>query len=289
MPANSDRLGLLATVCAQPEDDAPRLVYADWLDEHSQPERAEFIRVQCELARTPDPMRCPRCNEPVVPHRVSSTPWLTRCTKCVWSHGDFWESTVEKGRRHEALRRRERELWGTRCLFFCDHDFGGLPWVSRDGCGDNEAIVRFGPDPEPEHDGKVIYARGFPSTITLDAETFLAHADRLLWREGWTMECPKCSGMRRCGQKWNPALGPPRVPGPWIQLPDCDGTRRIPRPFPATAQPISRVVLTSVPHWSVYLRRHRDTPEVAKEGLESKYPGITFELPAAGGEVMERR
>jgi uncharacterized protein (TIGR02996 family) len=33
-----------------PDDDTPRLVYADWLDEHGQPERAEFIRVQCEAA-----------------------------------------------------------------------------------------------------------------------------------------------------------------------------------------------------------------------------------------------
>jgi uncharacterized protein (TIGR02996 family) len=34
-----------------PDDDAPRLIYADWLDDHGQQERAEFIRVQCELAR----------------------------------------------------------------------------------------------------------------------------------------------------------------------------------------------------------------------------------------------
>src|SRR5262245_30857565 len=34
-------------------DDTPRLVYADWLDEHGDPNRAEFIRVQCEL----EPMR----------------------------------------------------------------------------------------------------------------------------------------------------------------------------------------------------------------------------------------
>lgn len=33
------------------EDDAPRLIYADWLEEKGDPERAEFIRVQCELAR----------------------------------------------------------------------------------------------------------------------------------------------------------------------------------------------------------------------------------------------
>jgi uncharacterized protein (TIGR02996 family) len=47
----SDAAALLAAIRASPADDAPRLVYADWLDEHGQPQRAEFIRVQCELAR----------------------------------------------------------------------------------------------------------------------------------------------------------------------------------------------------------------------------------------------
>ena len=36
-----------------PEDDALRLVYADWLDERGDP-RGQFIRVQCELAQLPD-------------------------------------------------------------------------------------------------------------------------------------------------------------------------------------------------------------------------------------------
>jgi uncharacterized protein (TIGR02996 family) len=34
-----------------PADDTPRLIYADWLEEHGQPERAEFIRLQCCRAR----------------------------------------------------------------------------------------------------------------------------------------------------------------------------------------------------------------------------------------------
>jgi uncharacterized protein (TIGR02996 family) len=33
------------------DDDTSRLVFADWLDDNDQPERAEFIRIQCELAR----------------------------------------------------------------------------------------------------------------------------------------------------------------------------------------------------------------------------------------------
>ena len=50
---------LLRAVFAQPEDDAPRLAYADWLEESGgEPERAALIRVQCELAHlSPDDPR----------------------------------------------------------------------------------------------------------------------------------------------------------------------------------------------------------------------------------------
>jgi uncharacterized protein (TIGR02996 family) len=39
----------LRDICEHPDDEAPRLVYADWLDEHGDEARAEFIRVECEL------------------------------------------------------------------------------------------------------------------------------------------------------------------------------------------------------------------------------------------------
>ncbi len=45
--------GFLADICANVEDDTPRLVYADWLEDHGQPERAELIRVQIERTRLP--------------------------------------------------------------------------------------------------------------------------------------------------------------------------------------------------------------------------------------------
>jgi uncharacterized protein (TIGR02996 family) len=38
-------------------DDTPRVVYADWLEDHRQPDWAAFVRVQCELARLPDALR----------------------------------------------------------------------------------------------------------------------------------------------------------------------------------------------------------------------------------------
>jgi uncharacterized protein (TIGR02996 family) len=44
----------LQAVREAPNDDAPRLIYADWLEEHGQADRAEFIRIQCRLARSPE-------------------------------------------------------------------------------------------------------------------------------------------------------------------------------------------------------------------------------------------
>lgn len=47
----TDDASFLAAIIDRPDDDLPRLVYADYLDESGDPARAEFIRVQCELAR----------------------------------------------------------------------------------------------------------------------------------------------------------------------------------------------------------------------------------------------
>jgi uncharacterized protein (TIGR02996 family) len=41
---------LLAGILAEPDDAGRRAVYADWLEEHGQQARAEFIRLQCRLA-----------------------------------------------------------------------------------------------------------------------------------------------------------------------------------------------------------------------------------------------
>ncbi|HKB03054.1 MAG TPA: TIGR02996 domain-containing protein [Gemmataceae bacterium] len=49
----TDRDAILEAIFAAPADDAPRLVYADWLDEHDYPEQATFVRRQIELFRTP--------------------------------------------------------------------------------------------------------------------------------------------------------------------------------------------------------------------------------------------
>jgi uncharacterized protein (TIGR02996 family) len=51
--------GFLSDICEHPDEDAPRLVYADWLEDHGRPLQGEFIRSQILLARLPedDPRR----------------------------------------------------------------------------------------------------------------------------------------------------------------------------------------------------------------------------------------
>lgn len=50
-------------IAANIYDDAPRLAFADWLDEHGDHDRAEFIRVQVELEPMRDQYEIPRADE----------------------------------------------------------------------------------------------------------------------------------------------------------------------------------------------------------------------------------
>lgn len=47
----TDRDALLAAILAHPDEDTPRLAFADWLEENGQGDRAAFIRAQIEEAR----------------------------------------------------------------------------------------------------------------------------------------------------------------------------------------------------------------------------------------------
>lgn len=76
----TDRERLLKAILAHPDEDAPRLMYADEI-EADEPERAEFIRVGCELART----------EPFSPRAVE----LVRREMELWSRaGPDWRNVA---------------------------------------------------------------------------------------------------------------------------------------------------------------------------------------------------
>jgi uncharacterized protein (TIGR02996 family) len=81
MGREDEARGLLEAIRESPEDDTPRLLYADWLDDHGSPlteGRPEFIRAQIELTRLTkdDPRRAQlekRASELLAAHRAA---WL---------------------------------------------------------------------------------------------------------------------------------------------------------------------------------------------------------------------
>lgn len=91
-----DGQALYRSVLESPEDDAARLIFADWLEENGEPEMAEFIRVQCALAGFDPNAKCVSCDElndlidsivtrrPAVDTTLKPATW--RCEKCLKMH-----------------------------------------------------------------------------------------------------------------------------------------------------------------------------------------------------------
>jgi uncharacterized protein (TIGR02996 family) len=98
-----DDAAYLRAVCWSPFDDGPRLVWADALDERGECARAEFVRVQCELAR-------------LYPG---------------WS-GEPAPDSLGAGGPYAELRRRERELLNQSGWGAWVPDLPGLAWRLND-------------------------------------------------------------------------------------------------------------------------------------------------------------
>jgi uncharacterized protein (TIGR02996 family) len=273
-----DELGLLRAILAEPPEDMHRLRYADWLEEHagevecrntgcergriwtgmdgmkwipcpdcsgsgrvpdSRRERAEFIRVQVELAnpRWPDHAeRCGRDCAPECPH---------------------WDYSFRLG----TLRRRERELsWGhgRHWLPACLGSPGAMDTATGEWC----------------HPGgvKSLFRRGFVESVACPAAAWLEHGDALYWRPGQTEECFVCGGSSVIDSGGTLPWGEPAMD----DCPNCD-KGRVPRPCPPTAQPVTRVRLTTRPDFQLFGRPERNEMILAE--LNGRYPGVTFELP----------
>ena len=82
----NEREALLRTILEAPDDDAPRLVFADWLEENGDPERAAFIRRQCEEEALPfgDPARIALLRRWVELLSRNRERWLTEIPE--WAH-----------------------------------------------------------------------------------------------------------------------------------------------------------------------------------------------------------
>lgn len=212
-PTHPDELALCAAVLSEPGEDAPRLVLADWLDENAtgrecwvcqgmgdllgagpdrgNPEcgtcggtgrasdgraaRAEFIRVQCELAK------CPKCRGSGWRQNPAGDGGLSKRVACC---GD-----------KKSLRRRERELlkihgeaWLDGSLSFADRCFstpeGQGFWVG-------DICVR------------AEFRRGFVGSVTVPLAAWVGGPCGLCQGTGSDWTCCDCKGTGRIA-----ALGP---------------------------------------------------------------------------------
>ncbi len=289
----TDEQALLAAICANPAEDVPRLMYADEIQE-TQPERAEFIRVQVEL-----PKLKPR---PVFECRiVSHCPEGNRLRGSAIIQSS-WESVPQRGDVVDLLHRgpsHEVQVIGAAVLDVTFH-YAPDPRPARcelkflatgEPCRDRERadallirqrelwpkqMVLWGTEVGDYH-------RGFLRTWQGIAADFLTHADALVWRPEMTDECDTWNGFEL-----------------------TQGGSRIPRPCPPTAQPIEHVTLTTLPllkyefaggdiprfahlpgradkkvrvyhdPWSV-ASQERD----AREVMEAMFPGIKFKVEAS--------
>ncbi|MDY3555634.1 TIGR02996 domain-containing protein [Gemmata sp. JC717] len=112
----NDHDALLRAIGEQPEEDTPRLMYADWLEEQGQPERADFVRNQVELARPGlsaiERYRAVRRNVHYLSHFVKR--WhaeLPRIPNVEW--GDFNRGLIEEVRaaNERAIVARAAEIF----------------------------------------------------------------------------------------------------------------------------------------------------------------------------------
>lgn len=184
----ADELALVAAVNTTPADDTPRLAYADWLDEHAgtvdcfckgrkwkQPdpchrcngryglsdgrrERAEFIRVQCEIATV----------GPTDSVRGKLVPLQRRERELLVAHESAWRGSPLN----------ETEPMG--------HWLAGRNQLQPLQLADKEGRRVYKINCE--------FRRGFVEEVRCSAADWLAHADALVWRPDWTDECPHGKG-----------------------------------------------------------------------------------------------
>lgn len=160
---------LIAAILADPADDLPRLVYADWLGEHGREDRAEFIRLQCLAAgqETNDGDGSAWCD------RCENYAWPEKFTK--WCRGDV----CRVRRRLATLLARHRGVWVAKA-FVAAHESHTRHILSGN----------FRPTP-PLTDGPFLwlfrrglatFRRGFVAEIRLPLAAFLAHAQAIFTR-----------------------------------------------------------------------------------------------------------
>lgn len=167
----------LHAICTNPDDDTTRLVYADCLDEYGEHDRAEFIRVGCEIAGVPLPPELDILRDG---NKEESLREMT-----VWRK--------QWGKRYYSLRTRSAELLRTH-----ERDWRGGP-LNCAACGGSGELARHRlVDSQGEPAGYHIndcgvcdgtgysiactWTRGFVSGIECPLEVLTSEVAKAIWR-----------------------------------------------------------------------------------------------------------
>jgi uncharacterized protein (TIGR02996 family) len=173
----SDGDALFQAILRHPDEDTPRLAYADWCDENGQPERAEFIRLQIETALLTAELNHPSEDDNVCTGLTAS--WCPRCGDCLCvdrersmsdDHCPLHCATSGHARaemlpyRMERLRDREGELWARHGWEWSTDigPFGRSSALWVDGC--RTGYVRTRPRQTQEH-FETRHVRGFAGVL----------------------------------------------------------------------------------------------------------------------------
>lgn len=242
----TDERSLLDAILAHPDEDMPRLMYADWLQEHGQDERAEFIRVQIELARLGQfgGWECKVCGARPVPMAELEFGEVEHGKGCYTLFEDGGGSEfVETDEAYKAIRAREQELLvesAKSARHFADPNLLTY-WLRGRPAG----------LPADRPDALVgLFVRGFIERVDGPAADWLKHGDQIL----------AAHPVRKVKLTTMPTVE--RLRGFCCRLAGRTKTLSVVFPPPGAS-------LISV--------RNRQ----AEDLLRAEWPGITFELPPA--------
>lgn len=192
-----DRELLIRAIRNNPDEDTPRLMYADYLDEHGEPDRAAFIRAQCELARLPERPKLhliaasttylePNSREMSVEGVCSSRPSMPETYDLLLGQQTFFGAILMS---EHAIMAPASEPRTYRCRFLVtghpDPNAARITELRRIELRTGIARVGFVdiPDLGPIEVAPGQRKRGFVDWICLDAPTWTTKGDQILSHE----------------------------------------------------------------------------------------------------------
>lgn len=257
----NDLNALLRAIITNPDDDTPRLMYADELD-----------------SLPTVPMRCtngmcggPKCKpgQVLVNHGRNYKYGEPRSVTCKRCQGTGTDPETMNGLRAELIRSQiEYANLGNRdpkTFYIADLDRMNalkrrVGYILNNFPNITGAIQKVTWQ-------QIKNTRGFTSEVVTTAENFLKGADALVWHPEQMVRCGGC-------EKCKDGLIYTGMDGmKWIEC-------RVPRPCPDTAQPIRTVTLTTPPHERDFGTTNRMIVGEAGTRIEYyRWPGVFFVPP----------